>query len=389
MPSESELLVRGPRSDEVEPLPYDAGPETEALRLQAELTEQHRTSLDSANSATQAPAEDAGPLSRELSSVSLTSNASATVVTVQPSDTGPSNTTPRRPRIWQLPFCAADTSWLHVSNTVVYFVLFCVNVLVNSEAVWPGVRQVDRKYGPIVTPAGWAYHIRDLTLFLWGMAMCCQGLVLWYSDTIWLVLHVSGSPAGLALAPFFSFCALVAALAVQTRLAWAVWDVHLELQEEGFEGVPPLGYLFYVYPCSLASGWLLVLHCHATTVAVTTLAGADQVALTAGCVSLVLATAVALLLLVRFRDVVFGLAFTWSMASIWVAGFSANDDYRPDQLVAFFCALVLGLLTYCIAAGPQLSAGGGGAAAAGLGLLGGPLHAPAHHTNHNGPGGLH
>lgn len=106
MPSESELLVRGPRSDEVEPLPYDAGPETEALRLQAELTEQHRTSLDSANSATQAPAEDAGPLSRELSSVSLTSNASATVVTVQPSDTGPSNTTPRRPRIWQLPFCA-------------------------------------------------------------------------------------------------------------------------------------------------------------------------------------------------------------------------------------------------------------------------------------------
>lgn len=51
-------------------------------------------------------------------------------------------------------------------------------------------------------------------------------------------------------------------------------------------------------------------------------------ALTAGCVSLVLATAVALLLLVRFRDVVFGLAFTWSMASIWVAGFSANDDYR-------------------------------------------------------------
>lgn len=60
--------------------------------------------------------------------------------------------------------------------------------------------------------------------------------MLWYSDTIWLVLHVSGSPAGLALAPFFSFCALVAALAVQTRLAWAVWDVHLELQEEGFEG---------------------------------------------------------------------------------------------------------------------------------------------------------
>lgn len=41
-----------------------------------------------------------------------------------------------------------------MSNTVVYFVLFCVNVLVNSEAVWPGVRQVDRKYGPIVTPAG-------------------------------------------------------------------------------------------------------------------------------------------------------------------------------------------------------------------------------------------
>ncbi|KAG2439120.1 hypothetical protein HXX76_004488, partial [Chlamydomonas incerta] len=304
---------------------------------------------------------------------------------------------------------AADTSWLHVSNTIVYFVLFCVNVLVNSEAVWPGVRQVDRKYGPIVTPAGWAYYIRDLTLFLWGMAMCCQGLVeskgwkdgllgaighawqvLWYSDTIWLVLHVSGSPAGLALAPFFSFFALVAALAVQTRLAWAVWDIHLELQEEGFEGIPPLGYLFYVYPCSLASGWLLVLHCHATTMAVTALAGADQVALTAGCVSLVLATAVALLLLIRFRDVVFGLAFTWSMASIWVAGFSANDDYRPDQLVAFFCALVLGLLTYCIAAGPQLSAGGGGGAAGGLGLglLGGLLHAAAH-TNNHGPGGLH
>lgn len=41
--------------------------------------------------------------------------------------------------------------------------------------------------------------------------------------------------------------------------------------------------------------------------------------------------------------------------AVWIAGFTTQEDYRPDQLVAFFCALVLGLLTYCVAAGPQLA----------------------------------
>ncbi|KXZ47749.1 hypothetical protein GPECTOR_33g631 [Gonium pectorale] len=267
--------------------------------------------------------------------------------------------------------------------------MFCINVLVNSEAVWPGVRTIDRSYGPMVTPAGWAYYIRDLVLFLWGLAVAAQNLVehkgwkdgmlgavghswqiLWYADSIWLVLHVSGNPTGLALAPLFSLSALLASVGTQLRLAVESRELQRQLQADGHEGAPPLAYLLFVAPTSLASGWLLLLHCHAVTVALQVLTGSQQAAATAGCICLVLCSCMALPLLLRFRDVLFGLGFTFSVGSVWVSGFSADDDYRPDQLVAFFCALVIGLLTYCIAAGPQPQPapvmGGGAGGASGL-----------------------
>ncbi|GLC43062.1 hypothetical protein PLESTM_001418700, partial [Pleodorina starrii] len=281
---------------------------------------------------------------------------------------------PRRPSIWTLPFCAPGTSWLHVSNAIVYLVAFCINVLVNSGAVWRSVRSVDSQYGPIMTPARWSYHIRDLMLFLWGLAVAAQNLaehkgwkdglmsvighswqILWYSDSIWLVLHVVASPTGLTLAPLFSMCALLSAVATQARVAVALPGLHQELQAEGYPGIPALGYLLFVFPTSLASGWLLVHHCHTITLATLVITGSEQAALTAGCVSLAFSTALALLMLVKLRDVVFGLAFTWSCVAVWVAGFASQDDYRPDQLTAFFCALVLGLLTYCVAVGPQMA----------------------------------
>ncbi|GLI71273.1 hypothetical protein VaNZ11_016398, partial [Volvox africanus] len=281
---------------------------------------------------------------------------------------------PRRPSIWQLPFCSSDTSWLHVTNSIVYFITFCINVLTNSGAVWRSVRAVDKQYGPILTPAGWSYYIRDLTLFLWGLAVACQNLaehkgwknglmacighswqVLWYSDSIWLLLHVVASPAGLTLAPLFSLAAVLCAVAVQTRVAMLIPRLQAELQAGGFEGVPALGYLLYMYPTSLASGWLLVQYCHSTTLAFQVVTGSQQVSLTVGCVLLVFSTAVALLVLVRLRDIIFGVAFTWGCVAVWVAGFTVQDEYRPDQLVAFFCALVSGLLTYCVAAGPQVA----------------------------------
>ncbi|KAG2498238.1 hypothetical protein HYH03_003988 [Edaphochlamys debaryana] len=277
----------------------------------------------------------------------------------------------RRRSIWSLPCLSRDVTWLHITNSLVFFILFAVNVLVNSEAVWQSYLAVDKAYGPVLTPASWAYHIRDLMFFLWAMAIGIQQMVehkgwkegllelvghswqiLWYSDTVWLIMTVTASPMGLTLAPLFSLCALLAALGAQTRLAWGILGLHLDLQAEGHEGVSPLGYLFFVAPTSLASGWLLVLHCHATTMAVKAALGSDTAAMYAGCVALAMAAFVALLILIRFRDIIFGLAFTWSMGSIWIAGFSTNDDYRSDQLVAFFCALVIGLLTYCIAAGP-------------------------------------
>ncbi len=41
--------------------------------------------------------------------------------------------------------------------------------------------------------------------------------------------------------------------------------------------MPALGYLLFVYPTSLAAGWLLVLHCHASTLAVLVLTGSNAV----------------------------------------------------------------------------------------------------------------
>ncbi|GIM08902.1 hypothetical protein Vretimale_12803, partial [Volvox reticuliferus] len=345
MPESEVLLATVPRSD------HPAG-------ISAAGPEQNGNSRASPGEAPASPAAGRNSSSSSTSSI------------IEEAAPGP----PRRPSIWQLPFCSSDSSWLHVTNSIVYFITFCINVLANSGAVWRNVRAVDRQYGPILTPAGWSYYIRDLSMFLWGLAVACQNLaehkgwknglmacighswqVLWYSDSIWLVLHVMASPAGLTLAPLFSLAAMLCALAVQIRLAMLIPRLQEELQAEGFDGVPALGYLLYMFPTSLASGWLLVQYCHSTTLAFQVVTGSEQVSLTVGCVLLVLSTAVALLVLVRFRDAVFGLAFTWGCVAVWVAGFAVQDDYRPDQLVAFFCALVLGMLTYCVAAGPQLA----------------------------------
>ncbi|GIL62419.1 hypothetical protein Vafri_16650, partial [Volvox africanus] len=345
MPESEVLLATIPRSDQ------PAG-------SSAAGSEQNGNSRTSPGEATTSPAADDS---------STSSSSSSTLEEAAPA-------MPRRPSIWQLPFCSSDTSWLHVSNTIVYFITFCINVLTNSGAVWRSVQAVDRHYGPILTPAGWSYYIRDLALFLWGLAVACQNLaehkgwkaglmacighswqVLWYSDSIWLLLHVVASPAGLTLAPLFSLAAVLCALAVQIRVAMQIPRLQAELQAEGFEGVPALGYLLYMYPTSLASGWLLVQYCHSTTLAFQVVTESEQVSLTVGCVLLVLSTAVALLVLVRLRDVVFGVAFTWGCVAVWVAGFTVQDEYRPDQLVAFFCGLVSGLLTYCVAAGPQVA----------------------------------
>ncbi|EFJ47387.1 hypothetical protein VOLCADRAFT_92026 [Volvox carteri f. nagariensis] len=254
---------------------------------------------------------------------------------------------------------AADTSWLHVSNTIVYFLAFCINVLVNSGAVFRTVRSVDRQFGPVLTPAGWSYYIRDLTLFLWGLGVTCQSLVehKGWKDGLVACIGYSCFPPPPTPRPRHPRRLL-------TRVAVLVPELQRELLAAGFRGVPPLAYLIYVYPTSLACGWLLVHQCHVTALATGLVTSSHQAALNVGCVTLVLATALALLLLVRLRDVVFGLAFTWGCVAVWVAGFTTQEDYRPDQLVAFFCGLVMGMLTYCVAAGPQVRMAWGGWTAA-------------------------
>lgn len=102
-------------------------------------------------------------------------------------------------------------------------------------------------------------------------------------------------------------------------------------------GAPPLAYLLFAYPTSMASGWLLILHCHAVSIAVSTLTGGDngpddQPATIVGCIVLSLATAVAVAVLLRYRDVVFGLSYTWGMVGVWVAGFGTFEGYLPHQV---------------------------------------------------------
>ncbi len=60
--------------------------------------------------------------------------------------------------------------------------------------------------------------------------------ILWYGDCIWLILYGTGTPAGVCLAPLFSFAALLAALATQSRVAWTMGEVHSDLQAEGYDG---------------------------------------------------------------------------------------------------------------------------------------------------------
>ncbi len=102
-------------------------------------------------------------------------------------------------------------------------------------------------------------------------------------------------------------------------------------------GAPPLAYLLFVYPTSMASGWLLILHCHAVSIAVSALTGGDngaddRPATIVGCIVLSLATAVAVAVLLRYRDVVFGLSYTWGMVGVWVAGFGTFEGYLPHQV---------------------------------------------------------
>ncbi|GFR52171.1 hypothetical protein Agub_g14704, partial [Astrephomene gubernaculifera] len=242
----------------------------------------------------------------------------------------------RRPSIWQLPFCAPDLSWLSIANTLLYLSLICLNVLVYSEAVWPGVGEVDRKYGPLLTPASWSYHLRDLIMFLWGLAVAAQSLaehlgwrdylqhrlgslwrIQWCADCIWLVLHVSGNMAAAAVFSATSLCAALLGMHLQASL---MRELHPRMQEEGQPGVPALAYLLFAAPTSLSAGWLLANQCHAITAAVVRADnGSQTIALPLGCCLIALAACMALSHLARTRDVLFGLGFAWAALAMSVS----------------------------------------------------------------------
>lgn len=252
-----------------------------------------------------------------------------------------------------------NPSWLkllQLSNSLSFLVLLFLNVATNSEALWPAIKTADAKHPPVLTPAGWTYSIRDFIFFFFGCAVACQNVeerkgwkdeilgvtgfswqVIWYADCIWLVLYATGTPVGLLLAPLFCLSAALAALSTMVRINRMLPDLHSEMQAEGWDGVPGVAYLLYIYPTSLAAGWHLLLFCHATIAGLSVLTDSRPVLVTVGCLLLAAATFVAMTVLMRCRDALFGVGYVFGCIGIMI-GVDSNNELRPDQLLASFCA---------------------------------------------------
>jgi hypothetical protein len=263
-----------------------------------------------------------------------------------------------------MPSTALPPLALRVSNVVNYVLLVVVNTLANQGLFGPNNADVSKQYQTPLTPAGWAFSIWGVIFALQGAGVIYAALPRGYTDDGWKAAVVNAIGYGWQLTWLFE-CSWLVSFPQQTLIAFIACAVFLFAALFCIGGVlgqlytltntsstrivggtirrrdrmSPFLFALYVVPTSMNTAWLSVASCLGITVL-----AASQAMQTVhqNLLAAVLATVVTLLglwVLLKHRDVVYGLTVIWALSAV----LQAQQHVELMQRLSIVAIVVLGL----------------------------------------------